>query len=230
MSNETNKKDNTTPKSDNSEKKEKVKKDRGMLPYLTTPAIYCLIALIVVLPMFISVTKVAVNTVHKAQEGLVFDFNDAATSSVRFDNKTLEYDTKKISACEKIGVLKCKNVGISSDVYFGLNRVSLRDGVGISSKSVLDGYKSKLDIAGYSTGAFKGLNNISKGDIIVFETTDKIYEYKVVSNKVELSPESRYSTGMILSCDEESKSFSAYNGEKRYVVAEISSMRDKKGA
>ncbi|MBQ9531458.1 MAG: sortase [Eubacterium sp.] len=210
-------------------KKSKKKKDRGIIPYITTPLIFCLISLVVVLPMLISFTNIAVKSVHNVQEKIPYGINDAVVHSERFDNKTLEYDVEKIGLCEKVGVLRCERVGIDTEVFFGVNRVSLRNGVGLSAKSKLNNNNSKLDIAGYSSAYFKGLNNVKKGDVIVFETTDKIYEYEVVSNRVELSPEAKYSTGMILSCDKESKAFSAYNEKKRYVVAEIMSMKDKKG-
>ena len=229
MSNETKTEKAVSESSETKSKKKKRKKDRGVLPYLTTPLVYCLIALILVLPMFISFAGFAIRTVHKAQEQLTFDYNDAVVNSARFDNKTLEYDANKITACEKVGVLQCEKVGLITDVYFGLNRVSFRNGVGLSSQSVFDGYNSKLSIAGYSTGTFKVLKNISQGDVFVFETTDKIYEFTVVSNNIELSPEDRYQTGLILSCDEESGAFSTYNKEKRFVVAEITSISDKKG-
>ena len=224
------KKEKTTPESKKKASKKKRKKDRGIVPYLTTPLAFCLIALIVVLPLFVSFVNLSVKTVHNAQERLVADFNDIEVNTERFDNNSLVYDTDRISACEKVGVLKCEKIGLKTNVYFGVNRVSLRNGVGISAKSVFDDYKSKLDIAGYSTGTFKGLHNIEKGDVLIFETTDKVYEYQVVSNKIEENPEGNYPAGLILSCDEEEKAFSAYNSTKRYVVAEISTMRDKKGA
>ena len=225
------KKEKTTPEKSKTEAKEdNKKKDRGIVPYITTPLSYCLVALIVVLPLLIAFVNFSVKTVHKAQEQLVIDFNDIEVNTERFDNNSLVYENDKISVCEKVAVLKCTKIGLETNVYYGVNRVSMRNGVGISSKSVFDGYKSKLNIAGYSTGMFKGLHNIKKGDVLVFETTDKIYEYTVVSNKIEASPESRYSSGMILSCDEEGKGFSAYNAEKRYVVADITSTKDKKGA
>jgi LPXTG-site transpeptidase (sortase) family protein len=128
-----------------------------------------------------------------------------------------------------VGIIKCTRVGIDSDVYFGINRVSLRNGTGLSKKSSFNGSKSKLSIAGYSTKAFKGLNNIKKGDTVVFETNDKIYEYIVESNEITTDPSENYSSGLILSSDEEGKAFSALNNEKRYVVATLSSSRDKKG-
>ena len=225
-----NKEKTTSENKKHHSKKGKKKKDRGIIPYITTPLIYCLVSLVVILPMFVSFVSTCVKTVHNVQEKLVIDYNDISVNTERFDDKSLVYDASVISTCEKIGTLKCERIGLCTDVYFGVNRVSLRNGAGLSSESSFDEYKSKLDIAGYSTAAFKGLYNIKEGDIIVFETTDKVYEYRVISNKVETSPESRYSSGMILSCDKESKAFSAYNSKKRYVVAEISTMKDKKGA
>ena len=205
------------------------KKERGIIPYIINPLLYVLISLIIVIPVFIGFTNNAVDTVHNVQKEFVIDYSDVSVNTERFDNKSLVYENDKIGACEKVGVIKCENVGIVSDVYYGVNRVSLRDGAGLSSKSTFDSFKSKLSIAGYSNRAFKGLNNISEGDKIVFETTDKIYEYTVESNTVGKNPSDDYYSGLILSCDDESKAFSAFSNEKRYVVATYSSMRDKKG-
>lgn len=207
----------------------KLKKEKGVVPYITTPLIYILIALVVVLPLFIGFANRAVNTVHEAQETYALDYSDIEVNSERFDSKALVYDVNKISECEKVGRIKCEKVGINSDVYFGVNRVSLRNGAGLSTKSSFNDAASKLNIAGYSTRAFKGLDNISVGDVITFETTDKVYEYKVQSNEIGLDPSVNYSSGLILSSDEEGKAFSALNSEKRYVVASFSSVRDRKG-
>ena len=213
-----------------SHKKVVKKKERGVIPYITTPLVFALISLIVVLPIFIAFTGNAVKLVHNVQETLVIDYNDRETNTDRFDSKSVTYEAGKIGLCEKVGVITIKNVGIKSDVYYGVNRVSLRDGVGISTDSVFNEGNSSLNIAGYSTKAFKGLNNVEAGDIISFETTDKVYEYSVISNEVGALPETMGSSGvLILSSDVNSKAFSAYSSEKRYVVAEISSVKARKG-
>jgi sortase (surface protein transpeptidase) len=206
-----------------------IKKEKGVIPYVTTPLIYVLISLIVVLPILISFTGGAVNAVHNLQQDYWIDYSDIKTDTERFDDKSLSYENDKISLCEKVGVIKCEARGIKSEVFYGVNRVSLRNGAGLSTKSVFDSYKSKLNIAGYSSRAFKGLNNVKEGDKIVFETTDKVYEYTVISNEVCEYPEEASSYPMILSCDEEENAFSAFNSEKRYVVAGFSSVKDKKG-
>ncbi|MBE6741377.1 MAG: sortase [Ruminococcaceae bacterium] len=213
-----------------SHKKVVKKKERGVVPYITTPLVFALISLIVVLPIFLAFTGNAVNLVHKVQETLVIDYNDRETNTDRFDSKSVTYEAGKIGLCEKVGVLTISNVGIKSDVYYGVNRVSMRDGVGISTESVFDGNSSSLSIAGYSTKAFKGLNNVEAGDTISFETTDKVYEYSVISNEVGAVPAEQGSSGvLILSSDVNSKAFSAYSSEKRYVVAEFSSVKAGKG-
>ena len=210
-------------------KKKRAKRERGMIPYITTPLIFTLISLIIVLPLLFSFLNFAVKTVHNAQQVLSIDFNDKTVDSTRFDNKTLEYDNDKIGVCEKVGVLKCESAGISSDVYYGINRVSMRNGIGLGNESIFSGYKSKLNLAGYSTAALKGLNNVKVGDIIVLETTERVFEYQVVENSVTVSPSNNYSSGVIISCDENSKAFSAFSNEKRYVVGAFKSVRDKKG-
>ena len=215
-------------KSKSSKKRKIKKKDRGLLPFITTPIIFVLISLVVILPMFIAFTDFAVDKVHEAQQSLVMDYYDKEISTERFDNKTLDYEAS-IGACEKVGVIKCEDAGIEADVFYGINRVSLRNGAGISSKSTFSGYSSQLTVAGYSTRAFKGLNNVSEGDKIIFETTEKIYEYTVISNSVTNTPARLYGGNIVLCSDENSKAFSAFNSEKRYVVASFSSMKMKEG-
>ena len=206
------------------------KKERGIMPYILNPLIYVLISLIIVLPIFIGFTNYSIMAVHNIQEDYVIDYSDIKVNTTRYDNRTLVYENDKIGVCEKVGVLKCEEVGIITDVYYGVNRVSMKNGAGLSSKSTFDSFKSKLNIAGYSTSAFKGVNNLSEGDRIIFETTDKIYEYTVESNTISGNPSSSYSSGLVLSCDDEEKAFSAFSNEKRYVVATFTSMRDRKGA
>ena len=231
--------ENTSNRSDSESKRRKKvrirektvikKKERGVVPYIFIPLSFVLISLIAVIPLFVGFVNYCVGTVHTIQKTLVQDYSDTEVYSYRFDNKTLVYENGRFGVCEKIGVLKCESVGINTDVYYGVNRVSLRSGAGVSSKSNFGTYDMKLNIAGYSTKAFKGLNNVSVGDTITFETTEKIYEYTVESNTVGSYPEDDSVSGMILSCDVESKAFSAIANEKRYVVASVTSMKNKKG-
>ena len=212
-----------------SKKKSSKKKHRGVIPYVSKPLIYVLISLIIVLPAFIGFTNKAVDIVRDLQNDLVIDYSDRAINTESFDNKTLVYEKDRIGLCEKVGVIKCEKVGIVSDVYYGVNRVSMRNGVGLSNKSTFDSFRSNIYVAGYSSRAFKGLSNVSEGDKITFETTDKIYEYTVESNTVGMNTTDDISYGLILTCDDESKSFSTFTNERRYVFASYSSMADKKG-
>ena len=220
----------SSKKKSKSKKHSSRKKERGVVPYIVTPVIYVAISLIVILPAFGMFTNYSVSAVHEFQEKLPADYNDIKISTQRFDDNSLVYENELIGLCEKVGTIKCENAGIESEVYYGINRVSLRNGVGVSTESTFNDAASSFHMAGYATQAFKGLCNVREGDKIVFETNDKIYEYTVVSNTEGTQPESGYSSGMILSCEKNSKAFSAFSDEKRYVVASFSSIKDKKGA
>ena len=202
------------------------RKERGIEPYITVPLVYILISLIFVLPLFVGFVNTSVNAVHKFQNSFSADYCDYYVYSTRFDNKTLDYN--KISLCEKVGVLRCSSVGIEQDVYYGINRVSLRNGVALSTESSFDGNPS-LSAAGYSKGALKGLNNLEEGDSITFETTDKIYEFTVVSNTVKSAPANENGAGLVISCDNEEKAFSEMGKDNRYVVCELSQVNNRKG-
>lgn len=211
-----------------SKKHHKKKKDMGIIPYLTTPLIYVLISLIAVLPLFIGFANMSIKAVHNIQDNVAIDYNDRVVYSDRYDNKSLVYESGKIGICEKVGVIKCEKVGIVEDVFYGVNRVSLRNGAAMSVESNIDSYKSKLYLAGYSSRAFKGVNNLSVGDVITVEMCDKTYQYTVESNEIsETAP--AFERGLLLSCDVNSKAFSAYSRKKRFVYASFTSMENNKG-
>ena len=202
------------------------KKERGIVPYIQVPFIYVLISLVIALPLFISFVNFSVKTVHNFQKDFAADYNDYSVNSTKFDEKTLDYE--KLNLCEKVGVLKCGAVGINQNVYYGINRVSLRNGVGLSTDSSFSDNIS-LNAAGYSKGALKGLNNIKEGDVITFETVDKIYEFTVVKNSVGDYSAGTAQSGLVISCDNEAKAFSAMGKNNRYVVCELNKVQNAKG-
>ncbi|MBR7060235.1 MAG: hypothetical protein IKI34_00665 [Eubacterium sp.] len=227
--NSVNKPNSAKHRSSKSHSHSKMKKERGVIPYITNSLIYVLISLVIILPLFIGFVNKSVDAVHNVQNSLTADFYDYEVYSERFDNKTLSYSEGKIGICEKVGVLKCESVGINQNVYFGINRVSLRNGVGLSTESKFGESDSKLILAGYSIGALKGLSNIQEGDTVSFETTDKIYEYTVLSNVLgEYSEDDN--ANLVVSCDDKNYAFSAMGKDNRYVSCALSAVKNKKGA
>ena len=202
------------------------RKERGIVPYIQVPFIYVLISLVVALPMFIAFVNFSVDAVHNFQKDFSADYNDYSVNSTRFDENTLDYE--KLNLCEKVGVLKCSAAGIDQNVYFGINRVSLRNGVALSKDSSF-GSNVSLNVAGYSKGALKGLSNLKEGDVITFETSDKVYEFDVVSNSVGNYQTNSAQAGLVISCDNEAKAFSAMGKNDRYVVSVLKNVQNKKG-
>lgn len=208
----------------------KHKKKKAVLPFITTPLIFVLISLIIILPLFIGFTGFAVRAVHTAQKTLTADYYDKSVSTQRYDSNQINFDDY-IGACEKVGVLSCESAGIKTDVFYGINRVSLRNGAAVSTESSFPGKGGEIDVAGYASTAFKGLKNVGEGDSISFETNSGIYRYKVTSASVSDGFE-KPSIGefIVLSTSSDINAFSSQNKKKRYVVAVFSDIIAKEEA
>lgn len=190
--------------------KEKTKKHhkRGnkTSSYFLTPIIYVLVSMIVVIPVLIGGMHFAVNTVHNAQETLSIDYNDISVSDDADGDAMLDI-------CEYVGTVECERVGLYSPVYYGINRVSLREGCGL-------GYNGELKrLFGYSSTVFKPLNKLEVGDAIILSTSAEKTKYKVtsiydkdVSDSVE--------NGLVLCTTKDSSPFSIYDKARAFVVAE----------
>lgn len=198
----------------------KHKQGYAVLPYIVTPIIFVLISLIIVLPMSKIVLNKAVNTVHKAQQTLCIDYNDVI---IREKDYSVGDSGKipKLYPANRVGTVIGESFGLNAKVYYDVNRVSLRGGAACSRNSALPGQSKEIDVFGYATTSFKSLVNAQKGDIIKFETSWGVYEYKVVSNTVEKEKPVAAGEMLVLSCVESNEPFSNQTDNKRYVLAEL---------
>ena len=80
---------------------------------------------------------------------------------------------------EKFGTLKCKDLDINADLYFGDNEAVLAAGVGQHTGSHLPGYGSTILVAGHSTTYFAGLESCKEGDVFTLETSYGTFQYRV---------------------------------------------------
>ncbi len=188
--------------------KEKTKKHRKRgnktSSYFLVPIIYVLISMVIVVPVLAGGMHFAVNTVHEAQNTLSIDYNDISVSD----------DTDgKIGTCEYAGTVECERVGLYADVYYGINRVSLRDGCGI----ITNGDLNKL--FGYSTTVFKPLNKLEVGDTITLSTPAGDTKYKV-ANIYDKDVSDSVDKGLILCTTSGNSPFSIYDSTRVFVVAE----------
>lgn len=195
----------------------KHRKHYAVLPYILTPIIFVLISLLIALPVGKVLMNYAVNTVHKAQAELTMDFNDIQPNRAENENNT-SLDSISIQAGQKLGSILCDTAGVHTDVYCGLNRVSLREGAALKTDASLPGSGRTVKIAGYRTTALKNIDFIKKGDIITFETTWGSFAYKVYAIKVQT--ESTEKEGdLVIGTAVDTKPFSSYEDKQLYVYA-----------
>lgn len=174
------------------ETKKRNKKHYTVLPYITTPLIFVLISMVVVVPMLVAGLNFAVNTVHDAQNVLVYTNNDRTQG-------------------EPVATIKCNRIGLSADVYNGINRVTLRNGCGMTDD------ENGIRFSGYSSGVFKPLLKVKMDDIF----TIKMGEDETIYRVVDISSESK-NVGddcIVLSTSKDTSPFSYYDSEKLFVTA-----------
>lgn len=113
------------------------------------------------------------SAVHKVEAALSMNSRD-------FELNTAEIvPIKNVSPCDQVAQLVCKDKGINVPVFYGLNRVSLRGGAGLSSKHSFFSDDDITVIAGYDETYFAALKLVSPGDIFTVTVADKTIKYKV---------------------------------------------------
>lgn len=192
----------------------------AVLPYILTPIVFVLISLIAVVPAGIHMMNTAIDTVHKAQETLSIGLNDVEAKN-NYDADA-EGKADRPADVSKFGEILCENAGLNADAYYGMNRVSLRNGVGVSAEAALPGDKGIINAYGYASTAFKALKYVKIGDVITFETGWGVYYYMVTdvvtSNK---APVINADQGLIFAAAKDNNAFSCFDDEKLYVAAEL---------
>lgn len=182
------------------EEKRKTKKQKGsrtkkhytVLPYFTTPLIFVVISMVVVVPMLIFGLNFAVDTVHSAQKVLTIDYNDKSVS-------------------DPVATIHCHRIGLKADIYNGINRVSLRNGCGMTDD------ENGVRIAGYSSGAFRPMLKVRLDDILTLTVGDEETMYRVVDISNELKDAD--ADCIVLSTSKDNSPFSYYDSEKLFVTA-----------
>lgn len=175
------------------------------MPYISTPIVFVLISFVVVVPMLFGIMHFAINAVHIAQQSLTIGYNDVEIG----DDGDNELDV-----CEYVGTLSCGEAGLNTDVYYGINRVSLRNGAGMSKKSVLG---ESVKLSGYSSGAFRALYNLREGDVISFSVNDDKRLYQITD--IVLSKNADVNGDLILCTTKDNSAFSYYDDDMLYVIA-----------
>lgn len=155
--------------------------------YFKTAVIFVLIAVIAIVCIVFSVNKSALAFVHKVEEALPMQVRDIEIDTDS-DYISLEDDSENIEYGTLVANLSCENAGVNTSVYYGLNRVSLRYGAGVSGSdgSALFSQDGNTVIGGYDETYFMSLKYIEEGDTITVTTKDKILTYTVTETKIDV--------------------------------------------
>lgn len=203
------------------EKSVHTKRRKGpVYPYIYRSLSFVLISLFVFAPLMMIGLDMAKRTVADAQTYLTIDYNDVSVDD-SFNNKTGKDFIDSIKIGSLLGTVSCERIGLNEKVYYGDNRVSRRNGVGLNSKSYLFGMGGPSKIAGYNSSSFKTLYNVKQGDIITVESNLGTFKYKVYKTTVAKKAETVIGDKLMLATSKSTDAFSYFADEHFYVYAKL---------
>lgn len=195
-------------------------KPKGAIyPYLYRTVSFVLLSLLLFAPLMMVGLDEAKNTVRDAQSYLKMDYNDLQIGKVE-SNKTGEDFIDDIEIGTLLGTISCERIGFNENVYYGYNRVSMRNGGGLDSRSYLFGMGGVTKIAGYSSD-FGSLYNVKKGDIIEVQSNLGDFKYKVYKAELSETADDAKDNSLILGTTKSNEAFSSLAGEYYYVYASL---------
>lgn len=189
-------------------------------PYIYRSLSFVLISLFVFAPLMMIGLDMAKSTVADAQTYLKIGYNDVSVDDSS-NNKTGKDFIDSIRIGSLLGTVSCERIGLNEKVYYGDNRVSRRNGVGLNSKSYLFGMGGPSKIAGYNSSSFKTLYNVKQGDIITVESNLGTFKYKVYKTTVAKKAETVIGDNLMLATSKSTDAFSYFADEHFYVYAKL---------
>lgn len=199
----------------------RVKQPKGSVyPYVYRCVSFVLISLFVFAPLMIIGLDKAKNTVADAQTYLTIGYNDISVDDSPNDKTGKDFiDSIKIGSL--LGTVTCERIGLNEKIYYGDNRVTMRNGVGLSNKSYLFGMGGASKVAGYASSSFKTLYNAKNGDVIVVDSNLGTYNYKVYKTSLSEKTEKTNGDVLVLATSKSGDAFASFSNEKFYVYAKL---------
>lgn len=137
------------------------------------------ISLVAMIVCVFAANKTACDFVHKLESQMPMQVRDLIVEEngeyANISKDELQYGTL-------IANISIESRGVNATVYFGLNRASLRYGVGVSGKDNQKPFISgeKDIVGGYDETYFKSLKYVKIGDKVTVTSKDKVISYEVV--------------------------------------------------
>jgi LPXTG-site transpeptidase (sortase) family protein len=203
-----------------SDKKSKSSHSRGLFRnYFVYILSFLAIAVVITIIALLIVQKPATSFVHSLEDTFPMAIRD-----ITLDDNTYPSDDEQSTYYygDKVGNVTIENCGVNTDIYYGANRVSARQGVGLCAiDGSLDEANGAIEIKGYDETYFSGLKYAQVGDIVTITTNSGAYEYRITEVKYIPSDKEAYKqdSDMLVLCSIFSD-FSQHSGEYLYVFCE----------
>ncbi len=196
---------------------------KGSRDYFTKTTAY----LLILLAITISVVFIAINPVtalvHKVEEHLAMQSRDIVLDDSAYAPNSVENaDDLKIDYGDKIAVISSGDFALNCSVYYGSNRISMKNGAGFHTESDMPESGTSF-ILGYAESCFSSLEYCEKGDIITLTTNYGEYNYRVNDIKYIDSNAVAYekAEGDRLVLCALTSDFSEHSGENLYIFADM---------
>ncbi|MGN1123543.1 MAG: hypothetical protein ACI4RR_04310 [Eubacterium sp.] len=147
------------------------------LEYTVKNSVHLIIALAVIIPAVFLLLNPVTSIVHKAEEQM-----PRAVRDVEIEPSAEPADISNPELIEYgsyVADIVCEKKGINTPFYYGLNRVSMRYGAGLSGNGAVFDDSEKTIVAGWDEECFSALKLVEKGDIFEVDTKDAKLKYVV---------------------------------------------------
>lgn len=185
--------------------------------YVLTNIVFLVILLAVTVGVIFGALKPVTAVVHKVEAAADMKVGDITLDKAA---KMKSYSKENAEYGDYVANITCESRGINTPVYLGLNRVSARYGVGLSSENSFFTEKGRAVVAGYDETYFGSLKYMEKGDIITVTTADGEVAYEVKDAFYESSDMSLDGINNDLVLYSSFSDFSENSGKFYYVFAD----------
>ena len=161
-----------------SKKRHSHRRKKSPNDFASEVTVLVVISLAVMIICVLAINNTACDFVHKLENQMPMQVRDLVIDE-NSEYANLSKDELEYGAL--VANVTIEDRGVNAPIYFGLNRASLRYGVGVSGKDNQKPFiNGKKDIVGgYDETYFKSLKYTQVGDKVTVTSKDKIIKYEV---------------------------------------------------
>lgn len=196
---------------------------RGSKDYFTKTIAYLIILLAITISVVIATINPVTSLVHRVEEHYAIQSRDIVLDDSTYAPNTAQNAADvNVSYGDKIANITSDDFALNCSVYYGSNRITMKNGAGLHTDSDMPLNGTSL-ILGYAESCFSSLEYCEKGDVITLTTNYGEYNYRVNDIKYIDSNATAYkkAEGNKLVLCALTSDFSQHSGENLYIFADM---------